>query len=304
MAGIEQTRDLTRVVSNKVASTKVNCPYCGISEYHYNHKPLDSVWISYTHAKSELEEPVNIEAKLNKFDAGYDLQRNLHHKLGMFVSYRQGEYELDGEGQDYYSAVGSNIDIDSWMAGLYHRYDKRNLWMTSMLYGGVQKAEITTDDGKINTDTSGVQFGASVEAGVVFEPVKRLTIEPSVRLGYVNINYDDIQDAYGKTAEFGNISNAEIEAGVKVEKTFFSGRRRVLSKVYVKPSIIQSFGKGDVNVSGISEVEGVEDQTLARIEVGGSVAFGEGWAVYGDIGYTFGDAYDAYDANLGVNYSW
>ena len=113
-----------------------------------------------------------------------------------------------------------------------------------------------------------------------------------------------IKDAYGKTAEFGNISNAEIEAGVKVEKTFFSGRRRVLSKVYVKPSIIQSFGKGDVNVSGISEVEGVEDQTLARIEVGGSVVFGEGWAVYGDIGYTFGDAYDAYDANLGVNYSW
>ena len=32
--------------------------------------------------------------------------------------------------------------------------------------------------------------------------------------------------------------------------------------------------------------------------------FAAGGAVYGDIGYTFGDAYDAYDANLGVNYSW
>ena len=162
---------------------------------------------------------------------------------------------------------------------------------------------MSTDDG-VSADTDGMQFGGSIEAGLVFEPQKRLTIEPSIRLGYNFIKYDDMSDSYGKTAEFDNVQNVEAEAGVKVEKTFFHNNRRVISKIYVKPSIIQNFGKGDVNITSLDTVEGLENETLIRGEIGGSFNFGNGWSGFGSLGYTYGSDYDATDFNLGVNYNW
>jgi outer membrane autotransporter protein len=300
--GLEQTKDLVRIVSNKVASTKAKCGRCGMSEYNYRGNDLNGAWIDLSNKKSNIDVPVEVEAKINAVDLGFDIQSDLHHRLGIFASYRQGEYELSGMGEDYYSKVGSDIDIDSWMMGLYHRYDKGRIWTMSTLYAGLQKIDLTTDDG-VSADTDGIQFGGSIEAGLVFEPQKRLTIEPSIRLGYNFIKYDDMSDRYGKTAQYDNIHNVEVEAGVKVEKTWFANKGR-MAKLYIKPSVIQNFGKGDINITSLDTVEGLNNDTLLRGEIGGSFNFGNGWSGYGAVGHTFGDDYNATDYNLGIGYSW
>jgi outer membrane autotransporter protein len=291
-----------RVVSNKVTSTKIRSGHCGTADCSYDGKALNGVWIDLGHKKSDIDAPVAVEAKINAVDLGFDIQKDLHNRLGIFASYRQGEYELSGDGEDYYSKVGSDINIDSWILGLYHRYDYGRLWTMSSIYGGIQKVDMSTDDG-VNADTDGMQFGGSIEAGLVFEPQKRLTIEPSIRLGYNFIKYDDMSDSYGKTAEFDNVQNIEAEAGVKVEKTWFMGRNNI-AKLYVKPSIIQNFGKGDVNITSLDTVEGLENETLIRGEVGGSFNFGNGWSGFGAVGYTYGSDYNATDFNAGVSYNW
>ena len=274
-----------------------------MGECNYDGQAVNGAWIDLGHKKSEIDAPVAVEAKINAVDLGFDIQKDLHNRLGIFASYRQGEYELSGDGEDYYAKEGADIDIDSWILGLYHRYDYGRLWTMSSIYGGIQKVDMSTDDG-VSSDTDGIQFGGSVEAGLVFEPQKRLTIEPSIRLGYNFIKYDDMSDSYGKTAEFDNVQNIEAEAGVKVEKTFFHNNRRVISKIYVKPSIIQNFGKGDVNITSLDTVEGLENETLIRGEIGGSFNFGNGWSGFGSLGYTYGSDYNATDFNLGVNYNW
>ena len=67
------------------------------------------------------------------------LQHDLNNKLGLFVSYRKGNYDMNGKGKYYYSTVGSEIDIDSYLAGLYYRYDRNNWWTFATVYGGMQK---------------------------------------------------------------------------------------------------------------------------------------------------------------------
>ena len=111
-------------------------------------------------------------------------------------------------------------------------------------------------------------------------------------------------DDYGKKAEFDNVQNIEAEAGVKFTKTLFHDNRMAISKIYFKPSVIQNFGKGDVKITSLKEIEGVENETLVRGEIGGSFNLGNGWSGFGSVGYTFGDDYDAADFNLGISYSW
>ena len=97
-------------------------------------------------------------------EAGGDLQHDLNNKLGLFVSYRKGNYDFNGKGKCYYSTVGSEIDIDSYLAGLYYRYGRNHWWTFATVYGGIQRGFIKTKDG-IKSDTDGTEFGGSVEVG-------------------------------------------------------------------------------------------------------------------------------------------
>ena len=129
-----------------------------------------------------------------------------------------------------------------------------------------------------------------------------LTIEPIIRLAYTQINYDDATDNYGKTAKYGDVRNIEVEAGVKVEKTYL--RKNGYAKVYVKPSIIQNIGSGDVQVTSLRKVDGLENSTLGRLEVGGSMSFDDQWSGYANAAYTFGSDYTNLGLNAGLNYAF
>ena len=301
-AGVEQTRDMTRNVTSRVSSTKIYSPQChGYYDCEYNGSPLRNAWASPVYSYSDVKAPYKYEAEIAGLDAGLDLQADAHNRLGVFVSSRYGNYDFDGKGDDYYSKTGSEIDIDSYILGLYYRYDAGKYWAMSQVFGGYQDVDVASDDG-FGGSTDGIVFGGSVEGGLTFTPRKDIVVEPLVRMGYTQINYDKLKDNYGKTADFDDVRNIELEAGVKIEKAFT--RDRGFGKVYVKPSVIQNIGSGDVNVTGLQTVEGLENSTLGRVEIGGSMSFNDSWSAYLFAAYTFGSDYKNASINAGLNYAF
>ena len=230
------------------------------------------------------------------------MQHDLNNKLGLFVSYRKGSYDMNGNGKHYYSTVGSEIDIDSYLAGLYYRYDWNNWYAFATLYGGIQQADIKTDDG-IKSDTDGVEFGASLEAGYDYNLTDTVYLTPSLGVFYTQVNYDDATDNVGKKAEYNDLKQIELEAGVKLTKAFRLDEG--YANVYVKPSVVQTLVDGDeVNITSLGKTNTLDDETLGRIELGGRYGFTENLSAYGWANYTFGSDYDATTVGLGLNYAF
>lgn len=301
-AGIEQTKGMIDNVSKKVASTALYNYSCyGFYDCRHRKELLNNFWAAPIYYYSDVKKPFSYEAQINGFEGGFDLQSDIYNRLGLFASYRTGRYEFDGDGDEYYSNVGSEVDINSYILGLYHRYDEGYMWTMGQIFLGYQNVSIATDDG-VRSDTNGIEFGASVEAALVFNPWTNLTMEPLLKLSYTQINYDDATDDYGKTATYGDVRNLEIEAGVKFESSYLY--KYGYAKVYFKPSIIQNIGNGDVTVTSLRQVDGLENSTLGRIEVGGSMSFGEQLNGYASAAYTFGSDYTNAALNAGLNYAF
>ena len=301
-AAIEQTRSVVDNVFGQTAGRRSYCPGCGFYDYYWNGEGFRNLWINPTYYTSNIDSPFDIDADVWGIEAGGDLQHDLNNKLGLFVSYRKGSYDMNGDGKHYYSTVGSEIDIDSYLAGLYYRYDRNNWYAFATLYGGIQQADIKTDDG-IKSDTDGVEFGASLEAGYDYNLTDTVYLTPSLGVFYTQVNYDDATDSVGKKAEYNDLRQIELEAGVKLTKAFRLDEG--YANVYVKPSVVQTIVDGDeVNITGLGKVNTLDDETLGRIELGGRYGFTDQLSAYGWANYTFGSDYDATTVGLGLNYAF
>ena len=285
-AAIEQSRNMVDNVFGQIVRGEGN----------------HNLWINPTYYTSNIDAPFDIDADVRGIEAGGDLQHDLNNKLGLFVSYRKGSYDMNGDGKHYYSTVGSEIDIDSYLAGLYYRYDRNNWYAFATLYGGIQQADIKTDDG-VKSDTDGVEFGASLEAGYDYNLTDTVYLTPSLGVFYTQVNYDDATDSVGKKAEYNDLKQIELEAGVKLTKAFRLDEG--YANVYVKPSVVQTLVDGDeVNITGLGKVNTLDDETLGRIELGGRYGFTDQLSAYGWANYTFGSDYDATAVGLGLNYAF
>ena len=301
-AAIEQTRSVVDNVFGQTAGRRSYCPGCGFYDYYWNGEGFRNLWINPTYYTSNIDSPFDVDADVWGIEAGGDLQHDLNNKLGLFVSYRKGSYDMNGDGKHYYSTVGSEIDIDSYLAGLYYRYDRNNRYAFATLYGGIQQADIKTDDG-VKSDTDGVEFGASLEAGYDYNLTDTVYLTPSLGVFYTQVNYDDATDSVGKKAEYNDLKQIELEAGVKLTKAFRLDEG--YANVYVKPSVVQTLVDGDeVNITGLGKVNTLDDETLGRIELGGRYGFTDQLSAYGWANYTFGSDYDATTVGLGLNYAF
>ncbi len=290
-AALEQTRNMVDNIGGQVAATRTQD-----AAANYN------LWVNPTYYTSNIDSPFVIDADIWGIEAGGDIQRDIHNRLGVFFSYRQGEYDMNGNGDKYRSPVGSEIDIDSYIAGLYYRYDNKNLYAFATLYGGVQEADIKTDDG-MKSDTDGVEFGASAEVGYDYALTDSVTLTPELGVFYTQVNYDDASDNVGKSASYDDARQIELEAGVKLARTFMLDEG--FASVYVKPSVVQTIVDGDeVSITGLGDVEALDDATLGRIEIGGRYGFTTNLSAYGWANYTFGSDYDATTFGLGLNYAF
>jgi outer membrane autotransporter protein len=302
-AAVEQTRSMVSNIRNKIADNKVYCKGCGLYDVAYDNKPLSNVWVSPVYHTASIDKPQDMDASIYGLEGGFDVQYDAHHKLGVFASYRRGNYDLSGKGETYHSPIKSEIDINSYIGGLYYRYDKNNFWAFGTIYGGLQQADLSTKDG-VDTSTDGSQFGGEIDLGYLFPLKDNYTLEPNIGVSYTSIDFDKIVDKYGKTAEYDTIGYLEAKAGIKLEKVLHLSNGP--AKVYVEPSIIQAITNGDsVQITGIDEaIDTYEEGTLGRIELGGRYAIDKQLSIFGRTNYTFGSSYDALSFTAGLNYTW
>lgn len=298
-AGIEQTRSVLNNVSNKVANSRSYCPNCGVVTDAWDGKQLRNGWVSARGEYANIDKPIDMEAKIWAVEGGFDLQSNINNTLGIFASYRKGEYDLPGKLTGYQSDISSKIDINSYLAGLYYRFDKNNNWAFVSVYGGTQQADVKTDDRIANFETDGVEFGASAEIGHTFALTKKTSISPNLSVRYTQINYDNAKDNVGKKYKFDDIKHMEAELNLTATKNFANG------KVYVKTGVIQTLTEDDkVVITGLDKVNTYHDQTLGKVEVGGNYNITDKLSAYGWTNYTASSNYNSTSLGLGINFSW
>ena len=285
-ATIEQTRNMVSNINGEVA----------------NFSAVRRTWVSPTYYKSSSDALFDVDADIWGMEAGGDLQYDENSRLGLFFSYRNGKYDMNGQGYRYYSPTGSEIEIDSYLAGLYYRYGKNNWYGFATFYGGMQKADLKTNDG-VMASVDGVEFGGSAEVGYTYALSESVSIIPSLGLYYSQINYGTAKDNAGKEAKYDNFGQLEFEAGVSLNKKI--SLEEGTAGVYVKPSIVQTMVDNDsVRISGLEKVDTLDDMTLGRIELGGRYGLNQNLSAFGWANYTFGSDYDASTFGLGLNYAF
>ena len=259
----------------------------------------DGIWVDTDYNMIETDSIVNVEAQIWGAQAGADIQRNINNKLGMFVSYRNGSYEMDGTGEEYSSPILSEINTKSYLGGLYYQYDNNHWYVFSTIYGGIQKAELETSDNVTQVETDATEFGASIEVGYNYDLSKTVNLTPSLAAHYSQVSYDQAEDNVGKTYDYENIQQVELEAGIKLGKTFEN------AYIYTKPSVVQTINQGgEVEITNIGKSDTLENSTLGRIEVGGNYGLGHSLSTYGWANHTFGSDYSATSAGIGLYYKW
>ncbi len=298
-ASIEQTRSVVHNVRSKVDVERKYCLRCGFYDYGWSNRKLNNIWVLAQGDNADIDKPIDMEAEIHGIEAGLDFQGDFHNTLGLFASYRNGDYKLSGRGSKYSSSIGSDIDIDSYLGGIYYRHDSRTGWIFATLYGGIQEAEITTRDHIANFDTKGTQLGASLEFGHIIPLNKGLTLDPSLGLYYTQIDFDSTHDNVGKEYDWDVIKHLEVELGAKLEQQVAN------AKIYVKPSVVQTLTEDDsVVITGLSPIDTYHDQTLGRIEAGLRLGLTSALSGYAWGNYTFGSSYDAVSLGAGLNYAW
>jgi outer membrane autotransporter protein len=284
-SAIEQTRTLARNVSARV-----------MPNTHQAGDPLKRAWAYVEGTKSNIKKPIDVDGKIYGVDAGFDLQRDLNNAFGVFVSYRNGDYDVDGSKS---KGIGSSIDIDSYLGGLYYRYNLGKFKGLALVYAGRQKADVKTDDRIASFDTKGLEFGAAGEIGYEFDLNRVWSLDPSVGLRYTQIDFDSASDNVGKKYDWDDVKYLEAEASLALTRHFTQG------KLYVKPAVLQTLTSGDsVKITGLDSTSTTKDMTLGRIEIGGRYDLTERLSGYGWAHYTAGSDYDATAAGLGLSYHW
>lgn len=301
-AAIEQNRGVTTSVRNSVANNKFMLKRYGVMyENQYKGHVVSNLWANPVYRYVNVTAPQEWDASIAGFDMGLDLQSDASNKVGVFGSYRYGTYDINGEGK-FHADMGSNLEISSYLLGMYYRYDYNNFWAFTTAYAGKQHAEIDTDD-HVKTEADGTQYGAGLEVGYAYIPGYNWTLEPSLGVFYTGIDYDEMEDDYGKSAKYSMLSQIEGEFGIKLEKTV--DLEYGYSKIYVKPSIVQTVNFGnEIKITHVGKVDALDNQTLGRIEIGGRMALDSKMSLYSYANYTAGSDYNDIGAGLGFSYRW
>ncbi|MBO5442143.1 MAG: autotransporter outer membrane beta-barrel domain-containing protein [Alphaproteobacteria bacterium] len=299
-AAIEQNRHLTRNVALGLESDKNIISAENKYRTTRNFAPEKSIWEHFSHDRATIHAPSEAEAEINGFTAGVDLYRDEEKRAGVFGTYTNGDYDFSGKGK-YKSRAESKLGIKSYGGGVYYQKDNKNMSLLTTLFAGKQDLDVSAASSYTSASTKAMQYGASLGLSRRLELTEYFDIEPSLGLSYMMIDIDKFVDSMGKEVDFDVVHYLEAELGLRMELKFrFNGAP---SRLYVKPSVIKTFASGaKTRISRMGEIETYENELLGRVEVGGIVVFSPKFTGYTSAGYTFGQDYDAYDVNVGLNY--
>lgn len=304
-AAIEQTRsllfDISRLDKGGCACFRDECNY-KVCNFRDNGEK-SRVWAKPFYRSGSYDKPVETDITLWGLDAGYDVQTSISSQFGIFASYRNGTYENDGKGEKYYSNYGSELDINSAVAGAYYRKYFGDFYVSGAVYGGMLDVDIKADNG-VSASTDGINLGAQVETGYDIRTTRRSVLTPSLRASYDYIKFDDLSDNSGKKVSFDTIQDIELELGVKFEYQF-NNEHQLPTTGYIKPSVIQTIANGgEVKVNDFTFDETVDNETLGRIEIGADAELVKNFSVGAFGNYTFGSDYSAWAVGGNIRYVW
>lgn len=298
-AAVEQTKGLLNNLRDKSGFGSKHQDDCGGRN---DLKTSHNLWVNPVYINSNIEKPVDIEADVWGMEAGGDKMIDKYNRLGVFASFRKGTYDMNGKGDAVSSTIGSKTHITSYLGGLYYRNDYKTSWILAYLFGGLQKADIKTNDG-VRANTNGTQYGGAFEIGEVFNVTYNTLLEPSFRIYHTQIKFGNVYDAYGKVGKYQTLAYTELELGARLDRKFDTNYG--VARVYIRPSIIRNFAGGNnVVITDLNKLSTYDDGMLGRVEIGGEWAFNDSFSTQGFINYTFGSNYYATGVGVELNYAW
>ena len=305
-SAIEQTRSLMFNVG-RLDKGSCNCyrDECNYKVCNFRDSGgVNRLWATPIYRSGTFDYPVETDVKVYGLDFGYDHQFSISSQFGIFGSYRDGNYDINGNGNgEYISHYGSELDITSILGGLYYRQYFGDLFMMGAVYGGQQSADIKADNG-VSASTDGLNLGAQAEIGYDIKASERSVLTPSIKATYDYIKFDDVKDTAGKEVSFDTVHDLELEAGIKYEYRF-NNENQLPTTGYIKPSIIQTIANGgDVKVKDTTFDKTIENETLGRIEVGADAEIIENFSLGAFGNYTFGSKYKAWGVGGNIRYKW
>lgn len=305
-SAIEQTRSLMFNVG-RLDKGSCNCyrDECNYKVCNFRDSGgVNRLWATPIYRSGTFDYPVETDVKVYGLDFGYDHQFSISSQFGIFGSYRDGNYDINGNGDgEYISHYGSELDITSILGGLYYRQYFGDLFMMGAVYGGQQSADIKADNG-VSASTDGLNLGAQAEIGYDIKASERSVLTPSIKATYDYIKFDDVKDSAGKEVSFDTVHDLELEAGIKYEYRF-NNENQLPTTGYIKPSIIQTIANGgDVKVKDTTFDKTIENETLGRIEVGADAEIIENFSLGAFGNYTFGSKYKAWGVGGNIRYKW
>lgn len=310
-SAVEQLRSL-RLPLNRTNRGQCNCykdecdnQFCKYEDSNFRTR----LWATPFYRSGTFDKPFETDFDLFGVDFGMDFQPTTRDEIGIFGSYRNGKYENDGnkkhygEEKKYFSYDGSEIKLQSWVAGGYYRRYVGDLYLMGALYAGKLDADLKGKNG-VKASVDGITVGVQGETGYDIRMTKRSILTPSLRATYNYIDFDNTKDSVGKEFEFTNIHDVELEAALKLEYQF-NNEHQLPTTGYIKPSIIQVLASGGkVKVDGREFKDTLDNETYGRIEVGADAELMRGFSlgVFGN--YTAGSDYDAWGVGGNVRVVW
>lgn len=235
--------------------------------------------------------------KYKTYQLGYDAKAG-DWLVGAAYEYSDGDMDYTGSG------TGDNkIGAVSLYGTLHNAKENSNLDIMlkrGRIYGHTDVYGKYSDSSDYSTDATsiGVEYTKRIDGG------NNVYFEPQLQLTYGRIDGYDQESARGIRASYDDINSLIGRLGVVAGKEFKRG------SAYVKASVLHEFsGSGAVTMlaanGDIYSADKDYGDTWLELGLGGSVALGKNFQLYGDVERSFGgDVTKHWGANLGVQYSF
>ena len=304
-ASVEQTRAINLDISANDNSPRIRY------EYGYGNKlrriqddnSKVSLWVSPVYRQATFKSPVETKGDIVGGDFSLNVNLSESSKTGLFVSYRTGSYDQNGENGHYYNKnAKTSLDLDSTLVGLYYHKYFSQFYLKGMAYAGEQKANV--DSGEVTASAKAIQGGAEVEMGYNAKVSERATLTPMAKASYDYINFDDFTDSAGKKTSYDTIQDIEVEAGLKLSYNF-NNEKQLPTVGYVKGSVVQLLENGgSATVQNVKFDDMLKNETAGRVEVGLDAMLTKNFAIGGFGNYTAGSDYNGFAVGGNMKYTW
>lgn len=304
-AAVEQTRGINLDISKNDNSPRIRY------EYGYGNKlrrvqddrSKVSLWVSPVYRQATFKSPVETKGDIVGGDFSLNVNLSESSKTGLFVSYRSGSYDQNGENGQYYNKdATTSLDLDSTLVGLYYHKYFSQFYLKGMAYAGEQKANV--DSGDVTASAKAIQGGAEVEMGYNAKVSERTTLTPMVKASYDYINFDDFTDSAGKKTSYDTIHDIEVEAGLKLSYNF-NNEQQLPTVGYVKGSVVQlAENGGSATVQNVKFDDMLKNETAGRVEIGLDAMLTKNFAIGGFGNYTAGSDYNGFAVGGNMKYTW